>query len=415
MALTSELNEEQPLVTERGETRLTLSPEDIEYLEGLDHISVTRHSEHEATIGSTRYIGVIGLPSEQMIKVEPKLECGLLYFLAYIGRIDDEIVRGTESGVLSGESFVDLVARLYLQELDHVLQRGLHREYRTQERSEKYLQGSLNLERQLRTNGSHATRFECEYDDLTYQTPANQVILQATNRLQQLVDDEALLGELRRCQGMLRQRIEPKQLTSIQREGIRLSRLNAYYENILELSQLVLDQSFFHDVGASQARFQTLLINIESLFEDVVFCAVDRILTQHGYLVENNRVGHLVEGDAYGVRLGLEPDFTVRNRDTKEVVLVGDMKWKKTDKPGRSDLYQLASYQAKFGTPGMLVYPAQDGVMVDHYTFAVDDAAEPQGPLRTIEVPTTESEYDQFVQSLEETLEEELVALLQPL
>ncbi|WP_283241378.1 hypothetical protein [Haloterrigena sp. H1] len=49
--------------------------------------------------------------------------------------------------------------------------------------------------------------------------------------------------------------------------------------------------------------------------------------------------------------LSMYPDFWIQNRE-EDVVLVGDTKWKTGTEPSRDNFYQIAAYQAKYGTQG---------------------------------------------------------------
>ncbi|MFC7115852.1 McrC family protein [Natronoarchaeum sp. GCM10025703] len=412
MSLSVKDPEEAIILQERQELRLRLPKNDIDRLQEINQLTVNRESAEIAIVESKGYVGAIGLPSGQLLEIWPKVECNLLYLLAYDDRLDNELVYGDAAGFEIGESFVEIIARLYIRELKRVLKRGLYRDYREHTGREKHLRGRLDLHRQLQHQEPHGTEFEVEYDDLTYDLPINQVILRATTMLRRLVNDQSLLSELNRYHGMLHQRLEPRELTRSEVENISLSRLNSYYQSLLELAQMILEHSFINAIGTSQTQFRTFLIDIEQLFEKVVQRSVRETLGQN-YSMNTGQVGHLAANTNGETIQGLEPDFTLTNKKSGAVVLVGDAKWKSDSQPARGDLYQISTYMAKFDAPGLLVYPDQGGKATDRYSFDTDDAANPHRPLHTIELPFDAKSYEDFPKSVEAAISNQIQQIME--
>lgn len=399
---------ELPTLTEREAQTLTIESTDLRHLESVDELTVTKHTPRRATIESKRSIGVIGLPSGRSIEIRPKFESNLLQLLSYAGWINDDMATGGTAGYEPGNSFVDLLAGLFISELKHILKRGLHREYQDNQDTEQFIRGRLDLQRQIQSQGTQATRFECEYDELTTDTVLNRLLLQAAVTLQPLLGDEQLQGELHRVTSLFRQQVTLTEVTIAQRSALSLTRLNEYYRDALELAELILEESFIDDLSAGRQQFRSLLKNMENLFETIVFNGVETNLRSTAYDITSANQGYLLTSSDRDIQK-LEPDFTVTNQ-SGDVVLVGDAKWKKfEERPSREDLYQIAAYQSKFEVPGILIYP-HEGQFVE--PDEQEDESKPyfytggpQGPLEIVTVPTAGKSYEEFQSTVETQLQ----------
>ncbi len=397
-------------IAERTEREIPLEKRDVEFLESLDEVTVRRQPYGITEVAVNQYVGVIGLPSGEVLEIQPKAPINLLFYLAYVGRIDEELAVGEDASATSGDSFVELIARLYIHELDKVLKRGLHREYRVKESSERFLRGQLDLQQQLQQQGLGSTQFECRYDELTHGIRINKVLLDALHRLRPLVSDDRVLADINRYYDQLRQWIDHERMDHSDIDAVSLSRLNDYYREALRLAELIFEQTFVTDISGRDRQFNSLLINLETVFERAIYHAVDHVVDSANYEVRNDNIGHLASNDAGETLLKMEPDFYIRRRSDDAVVYVGDAKWKVKSKPQREDLYQIASYQAKYSADGMLVYPDVDGELEGRYNFQTGDRTTVnRGPLQIVELSTSKSpDYADFQSEIEQSIRQKL-------
>ncbi len=399
-------------LVEREEKLVDLSEEDLRYLESREEFSVRRLADGTAKIASTRHAGVLALPSGDLLDIRPKAPCNVLHYLGYVGRIDEELLHGNDVSVTTGQSFVEVVARLFLAEIDQVLKRGLRKEYVEQEATEKHLRGQLDLQRQLQRQGTTGTEFECRYDELSHDVVENKLLLDAIHRLRPLVTESGLSSDLNRYRGRLEQRIEHERMTIEDFDAVSITRLNDYYEDVIELAELIFRQVFVEDLSGLEQQFSSLLINLEQTFESVVYEGVRSVVDRERYDVRDDPVGYLLEDADERGHLQMTPDFYIRDRESQEIVFVGDAKWKVDSSPAREDLYQIGSYQAKFGTPGLLVYPDHEGAMEAHGEFTYETgkgSSAGRGSLRTAELSTSTSvSYDGFKRRIEGVLRSSL-------
>lgn len=366
-----------------------------------ERLGVTFERDESVTLSATQHVGIVSLPDGPTIEIRPKVsELDLLSMLRYAQDIDASTIE-QETPVTAGRTFIEALAALYQTELKSVLRQGLSRNYRRTSGTEKYLHGQLNLQQQLQRQGLAPTRFECVYDELTYDTIVNRAILYATTVLNRLVRDQELSQALNRQQQVLRRRVTLTPVRLIDLEQIELTRLSAHYTDLLRLTKLVLRSVFVQDLRAGDRRSFALLVNMNQVFEAVVKRAVTDVLrTRESWSVTTQSSScKLLSGKP---DINIRPDVLVHD-EYGEPALVGDAKWK-TERPQNSDLYQLVAYQVAHDVPGVLVYPEQDGTVETQYT--VRDGH----PLHIIELPMARDEVDfrafrtQIGQSLGERL-----------
>ncbi|WP_424016217.1 McrC family protein (plasmid) [Halorientalis pallida] len=414
----------EPLtIEERTETVVPdLPTEDITALSEISAVRVTMR-DGVPTIEAGNHVGVIGLPTGRLLQIRPKVECNLLYYLAFAGRLDEDLVSDRDASFVTGDSFVDLLGRLFLSELRQIVRRGLHKEYRTRQSDEGYIRGQLEFTKQIQRHGPRSTQFACRYDELTHDIPINQVLYQATDVLLGLVSDIDLRRDLRQYHGEIQRKVS-EQATLPRPTEIQLTRLNDHYAPILQLAELIFDRQFIEDVGIGHQRFQSLLIDTEVLFEHVVYRGVELAVKSLSYLVRGDGnprgsgetcIGHLLTDTDENPIQRLEPDFFLRDQSDNQIVLVGDAKWKDTTRPSREDLYQLTAYQSRLEVPGLLVYPDLSGRINANYEQRrqPQEGNQPQ-QLRVTELQTTgATDYESFKKEIKDLCRTEIQRLLQ--
>lgn len=372
-------------VTERSTGVREVTEADVRALDEFDELTVERRGDGVVAVESTRHVGVVGLPSGGRLEVAPKVDCDFLYLLAFAGDVAETLVRDAEVGWAAGPSFVDELATLYASELGRLLDRGVHREYRTEAGEHDRVRGRLDLQRQLRKPGPAHTSFSCRTRRRTAATTANRALLQAAVTLLGATDRTSAVRALRHHARELR-RVVPYEPVSIQAlDAVRTNRLNDYYRTPLRLARQVVAGRGVDPLRAPGDSYESLLVNVEHTFETVVVAAVSSALAA-GERVTDGRLGPLLDGERHGTVQTLEPDVVVESRDG-DVTLVGDAKWKAgIGTPARGDLYQMAAYQRHAGAPGLLVYPGQDGDPDDAYAYRGAAADEPGLVVSTLPI-----------------------------
>ncbi|SEP19283.1 5-methylcytosine-specific restriction enzyme subunit McrC [Halogranum amylolyticum] len=369
-------------------------------------IEVRYTRDGTATLKAKQYVGVVSLPAGPTIQIRPKAAgTNLLSLLRYAQGVDPETF-DEETQMEAGETFVEPLAVLFERELETVLRQGLHREYQRTESAEDRLRGQLQVQQQLQRQGPTPTRFECGYNELTYDTVTNRAILYATTLLMQLVEDRRLQQKLQQHQSRLRQRVSLVAVDPSALERASLSHLNRYYEDLLRLTSLILRGVFIRDFRQGTRGTFALLVNMNSIFETVVERALREGLSDRtGWTVKGQyTTKQLISGGSHTVKL--RPDVVVLDGDD-EVRFVGDAKWK-LGTPSNSDFYQISSYQLAHDAPGALLYPEQDG------DVASECVVNNEYPLELIELPTRSGghDFESYIEGLRAHLRSRVFGLL---
>lgn len=371
-----------------------------------DRIKLQYTRDGEAVLTATQYVGVVSLRDGPTIQVTPKAAgTNLLSLLQYAHDTSANTFE-TRTQYREGQTFFDALGSIYETELQRVLSLGLHTDYKRVSGTKQHVRGQLDLQRQLQHQLPTPSAFECNYDELTHDITANRSILYATSLLLGLVKDRDVTQSLRQHQQMLRRRVELTPVTIQDLNGIQLTRLSEYYEDILRLARLVIGNAFVGRLKAGQSASFAMLVNMNTIFEQVVERAIDEILPDgEGWTIKTQeQTQSLLTGGQHTVTL--KPDVTVYD-DTDTVRLVADAKWK-TDKPKNSDFYQLTSYMLDNDAPGMLIYPdcGRDN--------ASESEVAEEFSLSLVELPTAteSSSHEGYVRNIECAIRDDFIRAL---
>jgi 5-methylcytosine-specific restriction enzyme subunit McrC len=370
-------------------------------------------ADGRARIRATQHVGIVTLPDGPAIEIRPKVpQTDLLGLLQYARGIQARTIEETTQ-ITAGRTFIDALATLFEAELESVLTRGLHKDYRRVSESESHLRGRLNVQQQLQRQGPKPTEFECTYNELTVDTIVNRAVLYATTLLQQFVRDRGLNKTLQRHQQRLRRRVELVPVRPVQLERVELNRLTAYYEDLFRLTKLVIQSIFVDDLRAADRSSFALLVNMNSVFEAVVERAVTEVFAdRRGWTVAGQASSQKLVSD--GPRsITIRPDILVSDSELGDR-LVGDAKWKLDDpesrsrEPSTSDIYQLVAYQVAHETPGVLFYPEQGGRLESVYDVHQLE------PLTLVEIPVWGEDGAKLETVIRDRVAEQLPRLSEP-
>lgn len=345
---------------------------------------VEYRADGRARLRATQHVGIVALPDGPTIEIRPKIpNTDLLGLIRYAQNIDARTFE-QETQLVGGTRFIDALATLFENELDHVLTQGLHRSYSRITQTTDHIRGRIEVQQQLQRQGPTPTAFECTYDELSVDTTVNRAILYATTILQRFVSDPDLNRALRRHQQQLRRRVELRPVRPIELDAIELTRLMEYYKDLIRLTKLVLRSIHLDSLRVAERDSYALLVNMNTIFEEVVERVVSELANERGWTATTQATStRLVSGGHR--RIQIQPDVLVS--DGKRDRLVGDAKWKRDNpagnsrEPSTSDIYQLVAYQVAHGVPGVLFYPEQEQTLQSTYRVCDLD------PLTLVEVP----------------------------
>ena len=137
---------------------------------------------------------------------------------------------------------------------------------------------------------------------------------------------------------------------------VQFSRLNAHYENTIELARLILEARSYEHRGRGSVLGQAFLIDMNKVFEDFLVVSLRESLGLDARIFPQGANGHklYLDNEAH-VRLKPDLSWWVADR----CAFVGDAKYKyiSDEKVHNADIYQMLAYLTATGLQrGLLIY-----------------------------------------------------------
>jgi 5-methylcytosine-specific restriction enzyme subunit McrC len=332
-------------------------------------------------IQTTQYVGVLR-SGNTTIQILPKIHrdtqaepnrnardatANLLHMLAYADQLPLRAHQAAELASPTSDWF-EILTALFASHLYDAWLRGPARSYQTIESELPVLKGRWRLSEQMRyPHRRHL--FSVAYDELSANTPLNQVFRFVVERLWRLTrspSSRRTLGELR----MAMEEISlPAAVTAADAAPTLINRLSAPFLPLLNLARLFLDGEALQLAGGGMASF-AFLIDMNRLFEGFIagFLARHRstalpFTLQGCHLATQARgmVRHLARVEGQRV-FRLQPDLLFHTDHA--VLLIADTKYKRLDLSrstlgvSQEDAYQMFAYSHCYRCPQiLLLYP----------------------------------------------------------
>ena len=345
---------------------------DIPYLkkscfayETLSPYEITPLRDNKVRIKNTSYSGIIQL-DRYRIHFSTKVKTNLFYMLSLLKDeksflYDPEVV----IDIKEGENFFDILGRLFLNELESIFERGFYKKYVPKEENTSFLKGKLLFRKQLQNNINKRPKFYCSYGDLTFDNLENQIVLKASTLLVPLIKfNEEIKHELMRFNLLLREEVNLVDMVPEDCNRIQYSKLNEYYEPIIQFSKVILQNYFIRSVHKGLSRGFNFIVNMNKVYEDFVTKMVEEIVSTEvefqDYVLEKQEKFNSLVKDS---KIITRPDIILRKKDTKdEYPLLIDAKYKRQE--NNADYYQVIAYALAIPSVKTccLIYPAEEPV-----------------------------------------------------
>lgn len=340
-------------------------------------------ADHHRHLATRQVVGVLaagGASLEILPKVDPDsaderaatVRARLVHMLDIALGLD--ISAGAAASLArQGETLLDILIRLFADQLLGEVRRGLPRQYVAQEDDLAALRGRLDVVRQFTAHAVRPDRLACRFDSLEADTPMLRVMkacVVALSRCTRVVETQRQLGELRFVLADVPD-VPPSRLPW---DRVRIDRTNRRWRSLFELAKLFLRrdwQATHHAPDAAQGV--TLLFAMNDLFEVYIAARLRAALANTGveisaqggleYCLGEWREGDACRADVFQTR----PDIILRR--SGRVIAIIDTKWKKLGdvldrKHGvaQADVYQMMVYARIYRCPRlMLLYPSRPG------------------------------------------------------
>jgi len=367
-----------------------LTDEDVAYLEkdcfqseNYKSYEVTQLRDNKVRIKNTSFAGIIQLKTERL-HFSTKVNTKLFYMLSFL-RDEKAFLYDPDKHIEieKGANFYDVLGRLFLNELEKIFEKGFYKSYIRKQENIPFLKGKLVIKKQIQNDIKKSVKFQCSYQDLTFDNVENRIILRATSLLIPLIrfNDKIKQDLIRYRQRMLDiitlDAVEPDVCDRVQ-----LNRLNEHYATILKFAKVILRNHFVRSTAAGESIGFNFIVNMNKVYEDFLTAMIEELIEEDNelnkeYEVEKQKMfDNLVEEK----NLKLKPDVIIKKRNVpNEYPLIIDAKYKINDP--NSDYYQVIAYglALKSSKSCCLIYPKSEKVKNEKLTLRGDiDSLKPR-------------------------------------
>jgi 5-methylcytosine-specific restriction enzyme subunit McrC len=259
---------------------------------------------------------------------------------------------------------LEILIRLFCDKLLDAIHRGITRSYVRHEDDLPMLRGRNDVKRQFTILAASPHRVASRYDELSADTPLNQILKAAVRRLRVI----SRASENQRRLNELEFALADVTLLPIEQLSWRrvvLDRTNILYHDLLQLAAALL-RGRYQFIGREEGVGFSLLFEMNRLFEEFIGRTLRIAMRDSGLRVtlQSPKNYALSEIGTNEPRFMTKPDIVIHCGD--RCVMVIDTKWKRlagqTDDQRRgvsqSDVYQTMAYAQIYRVKHlMLLYP----------------------------------------------------------
>ncbi|PPC78576.1 calmodulin-binding protein [Pokkaliibacter plantistimulans] len=269
-------------------------------------------------------------------------------------------------------SLLDIMIRLFTDQLLTEARRGLPRAYQTEEDDLPALRGKLDVRRQFTALAVRPDRLACRYDTLLADTALLRIMKVCVLLLRRYALASESIRRLDELRFLLAD-VSDVSISNLPWAKVRIDRTNRRWGPLYEMARLFLRrewQATHHDRWERDGI--SLLFPMNDLFEAYIAALTKRALdgTALSVLAQGGNLCCLVEEGEDGKQVfKTKPDLLIKQG--KNTVMVIDTKWKRISgkdvDPKRgikeNDVYQLMAYARLYRSPEvMLLYPHHTGL-----------------------------------------------------
>jgi len=324
--------------------------EEILEVKGIDKDSLDK--EQNILTLSVSYLGFIKTP-RRIIEIMPKHE-GVnfnhilrIYFFVHgsFKNFNDELFSLADATL-----GFDLI-KLFLNEMEPIVKKGLPTEYVSSQENLRYSSGNVDYPKTYKNILLNRQEpFVSNKDDLSLQTPLNKTLKAAFNKIQNFIEDKGSVSYIQKYLSNISDSFTPQDL-----KNVLINTKNYYCKNAYLYAKLILEESHYDTLGGFGG--ESFLINGDMLFEQfikkILFTYTnDRYFLDWNMEKEYGIYGHFPKS--------YKPDVLYKY-ETKENKALGiiDVKNKFGTIYKNADVYQMLFYSGMLSSQKIILcYPS---------------------------------------------------------
>lgn len=318
-------------------------------------------------ITSLSWVGVIELESIRII-IKPKFNNSfksLIDMICFVEQIPFYEWKDTRA-IKGKNNFEELLIRLFITELNKLLNTGIVKDYVDEEDNLRQMKGRPDFVKNMQVNLSRPTRIFCRYDELVTNIDENKVLRSALEVASRFNLQKSTLQKLNRFRSEFEALCET--YTKEELPVFKYHRLNLHYELAHRISYYILKKTFVKNIYSfKQDSFFSILIDMNELFEKFVYTVLKKYLPKHLQVKSSVRIYDAITVYSKNYRV-IIPDIVIIDKQNNSALVI-DAKYKHygIKKVETGDIYQLAFYAQYFHIDkdtqcgSIIVYPSYEG------------------------------------------------------
>ena len=345
-----------------------------ENADALDFMRIDYRRNVGDRITVKNYVGLIQMKDGFQVQILPKISFGeeedsgnartKRIFLRMLRSMKDFPSKTFNDASLKVDqmNLYEIFINMYLQEVRHLVKRGIKSAYVSQEDNLRYYKGKLLVGQHLRANLVHKERFYVGYEEFLSNSPENRLVKSTLEKLQKITSSAENSKEIRQLLTAF-ELVESSANYQKDFSKVVIDRNTKDYEMLMQWSKVFLmNKSFTTFSGSTTSR--ALLFPMESVYESYVAQQMKKLFRPDGWDISTQDKGHYLFMNPRK-KFALRPDI-VLTKDDHTVIM--DTKWKnlinnekKNYGISQSDMYQMYAYSKKYKTSEIwLLYPIND-------------------------------------------------------
>lgn len=247
-------------------------------------------------------------------------------------------------------SILEVYFKMYLNEIEELIQKGLIKKYRRVQENQLALKGKLVFTKNIQKNIVHKERFYCEHQVYDKDHLLHQILYKGLKILDGFVSSN-LKDKLNRILFHFSD-FKEVNINSSHFSKIIPNRKTIPYKKAIDIAKMII-LNYSPNLNSGNDNMLTLLFDMNKLWEEYVY----RILQKHkpkGYYVSPQNSTQFWETKR------IKPDIVIKHNEETYII---DTKWKivSSYKPSDDDLKQMFAYNLYWKSEkSMLLYPRID-------------------------------------------------------